>query len=90
MLLEGIIDVCDPERRHISLKDIIGNDVVWKEKDGLLIATFRGAWVNYQGPNGWLDKFNKLGLVNAKTLEPFKIVTQEQYNQQIAATCTTI
>lgn len=87
MLLESKVCVCDPLKRNISLEEITGQKTSWIEENGVYISNFSGAWINMQGPDGQLDRFNKIGLVNPNNMKPFVILSQREYNKQISQTC---
>lgn len=94
MLLESRITIIDPKNRNLDLSSIIGPHPSWEpcelSKYGIQSQlTIQRAWVSLQGPGGILAKLNSLGLVN-ENRKPFNILTQQEYNYQIASTCIII
>ena len=91
MLLESRVTVLDPQNRNMDLTHILGRSDYppsWTfNNDGILTMTFQKAWVDLQGPSGILNQLNQLGLLNERS-QPFRILSQQEYNAQIFATCT--
>ncbi|AYV77746.1 MAG: hypothetical protein Edafosvirus1_77 [Edafosvirus sp.] len=84
MFLECNIRILDPQRRKLKLDD---KNVDWIHKKSGDEALFMCVWFKLQGPNGLLDRFNKIGLLDAKTHLPFKILTRDEFNKEMNRTC---
>lgn len=92
VLLESSRKVMDPQARFLDLNEMFNiTTTKWKMLDnGSCICEIQTTWINIQGPNGILSKLNKLGLVNGMTGEPFKILSGNEYREEIFKTTCVI
>ena len=92
VLLESRVHVLDPERRFLTLEQMIGPTDIpprdWhRTDDGLIEMSFSCAWISVHGPGRVLDKLNQLRMVDSRTRQPFVIISQAEYLRQIANSC---
>ncbi len=87
MFLEVYITISDPEKRYLDISGVTGKETVWHTEKDNLITKYVAPWLKMEGPNGDLTKLNNLGLVNATTGKPFKVLTKEEYNEQLVSQC---
>lgn len=89
MILESRVIILDPYNRNLNIEYIIGNSQHHEKwtlnQEGILSLTIQRPWISLQGPDGILDKLNKIGMQNMRH-EPFTICSQQQYWSQIAQT----
>jgi hypothetical protein len=83
MFLEVNLLVYDPLARHLDLSNITGDKTAWINENGKLVTHYGGLWITAAGPGGIKDRFNQMGLLNAKTGNPFHVLSQAEFQRQL-------
>lgn len=72
-----VFTVLDPQRRHIDM--LGGHHMQWTDTlVGLQSQPCKGHWATLQSPAGLFAEFNRLGLLDASTAQPFEVLSIQE------------
>ena len=85
VFLESTIRVVDPWKRHLNLEGPETAPTRWRRRnsDGLLETSVTSLYGGIWHPeNGLARHLNDMGMLNARTLRPFELLSWEEWEEE--------